>query len=57
MIKKKIKFCAWKNQSTSPYDKDWVSACKGYSVIMDGLPIEYGYKYCPACGRKIKIEE
>ena len=47
--------CVWKS-AYCKYDYEWSPSCGGDCIIMDETPEEWGYKYCPYCGKKIETQ-
>ena len=44
--------CEWKYNDTEYY---WESSCEHLHIFMSDGPEENEYKYCPYCGKKIKV--
>ena len=44
--------CEWKYNNSEYY---WESSCEHLHIFMSDGPGENEYKYCPYCGKKIKI--
>jgi predicted nucleic acid-binding Zn-ribbon protein len=44
--------CVW-NYYSSWEEDYWETSCGKTYVIIDGLPSENNYKFCPECGRKL----
>ena len=47
--------CEWKLE----YEEAnlYLTGCQQRQLIFDGTPKENGYRYCPYCGKKIKVVE
>ena len=47
--------CKWKleDEETNLY----LTGCQQRQLIFEGTPKENGYRYCPYCGKKIKVVE
>ena len=45
--------CEWMlcDEEANVYD----TSCRNPHILIEGTPIENNYKYCPYCGKKIKI--
>ena len=46
--------CEWKYNNSEYY---WESSCEHLHIFMSDGPGENEYKYCPYCGKKIKVVE
>ena len=44
--------CEWKYNNSEYY---WESSCEHLHIFMSDGPEENEYKYCPYCGKKIKV--
>ena len=47
--------CEWKLEDKE--DNLYLTGCQQRQLIFDGTPKENGYRYCPYCGKKIKVVE
>lgn len=46
--------CEWKYNNSEYY---WESSCENLHIFMSDGPEENGHKFCPYCGKKIKVVE
>lgn len=37
-------------------DRSWATGCGEEMIIIEGTPLENDYRFCPCCGRKLKID-
>ena len=47
--------CEWKFEDEEA--NLYLTGCQQRQLIFDGTPKENGYRYCPYCGKKIKVVE
>ena len=47
-------FCEWKYNDT---EYCWESSCDHFHIFMSDGPKENEYRFCPYCGKKIKVVE
>ena len=47
--------CEWKLEDEEA--NLYLTECQQRQLIFDGTPKENGYRYCPYCGKKIKVVE
>ena len=47
--------CEWRlcDEEANVYD----TSCRNPHILIEGTPKENNYKYCPYCGKKIKVVE
>lgn len=48
--------CLWKHQVEIDYHDYWSASCGEDFIFTDGGPIENGMKFCPYCGKPLKVE-
>lgn len=48
-------FCEWRlcDEDSNVYD----TSCRNPHILLEGTPIDNDYKFCPHCGKKIKVVE
>jgi hypothetical protein len=51
----KQQFCMW--ELTDEYYNLWSSDCDQETWLNNGTPLENDFKYCPYCGKNIKLKE
>jgi hypothetical protein len=49
--------CYWKIEDDHWYNSYYISSCGDKFIFNEEGPFENNFKYCPFCGRKIKIKE
>jgi hypothetical protein len=47
--------CLWRVNDPE-FNDYWNTDCKEAYNFMHGGPVENMYRYCPGCGRRIKVE-
>lgn len=52
-FKEKEKTCEWKLEDEEA--NLYLTECQQRQLIFDGTPKENEYRYCPYCGKKIKV--
>lgn len=50
-----IEECKWK-KDINEEDEPWQTDCGTAFILITGSPKDNNYKYCPNCGRQIKLE-
>ena len=49
--------CVWKSEDLEgAIDEDWFTGCGEQFSFLDNGPVENDFKFCPYCGRDIKVE-
>lgn len=51
-FKQKMNVCEWKEETEEGY---YETSCKRLVTIISGTANDNGYKYCPYCGKEIRI--
>ena len=47
---KPVATCEWKREGYY-----WTTACGCDFQLLDGTPVSYGFKFCPSCGKPVRI--